>query len=193
MATTITTNEIRLSYVTLAQPKAAMPGQDPKYSVVMLIPKTDTATKAAIDAAINEAIQLAVASKWNGAAPQQVPNPIHDGDGLKTTGEPYGDECKGCWVINASCKADRKPRVVDLNLQDIIDPSQIYSGMYGRVNVNFYAYNFNGRKGIGCGLNHIQKTRDGEALGGAPMSVEAAFGAPAQAAPQINPVTGQPM
>lgn len=190
MSTTITTGEVRLSYVTLTSPKAAMPGQEEKYSVVMLIPKSDATTKAAIDAAIQEAIQGALAGKWNGAAPQVVPNPIHDGDGLKSTGNPYGDECKGHWVINASCKADRKPRVVDLNLQDIINPSDIYSGMYGRVNVNFYAYNYNGKKGIGCGLNHVQKTRDGEALGGAPMTVESAFGAPAGG---VNPITGQPM
>jgi hypothetical protein len=189
MATTVTTGEVRLSYCNLTQPKA-QPGQEPKYSVLVLIPKTDLQTKATIDAAIQEATQTAIAGKWNGTAPQVVPNPIHDGDGLKSTGDPYGDECKGHWVFNCSAKADRKPRVVDLNLQDIIDPSEIYSGMYGRVNVNFYAYNFNGKKGIGVGLNHVQKTRDGEALGGTAMSVEAAFGTPAQM--NIDPITGQP-
>lgn len=186
----ITTGEVRLGYVHLDKPFAQMNGQEAKYSVQVLVPKTDVATKAAIDAAIQEATQYGLQNSWNGVAPQVIPNPVHDGDGLKSTGEPYGPECKGCWVFSASAKADRKPRVVDLQLQDIINPSDIYSGMYGRVNVNFYPYNFNGRKGIGVGLNHVQKTRDGEALGGGNVSVEAAFGAPA---PAVNPITGQPL
>lgn len=185
----ITTGEVRLGYVHLDKPFAQMNGQEAKYSVQVLVPKTDVATKAAIDAAIQEATQYGLQNSWNGVAPQVIPNPVHDGDGLKSTGEPYGPECKGCWVFSASAKADRKPRVVDLQLQDIINPSDIYSGMYGRVNVNFYPYNFNGRKGIGVGLNHVQKTRDGEALGGGSVSVEAAFGAPAA----VNPITGQPL
>ncbi len=38
--------------------------------------------------------------------------------------------------------------------------------MYGRASINFYAFNSNGNKGIACGLNNLQKIRDGEPLGG---------------------------
>lgn len=200
MSTTITTGEARLSYVHLTQPHASMPGQAPKYSVAVLIPKSDVQTKALIDAAVQEATQNGIAGKWGGSAPAMVKTTLHDGDGVKDNGEAYGDECKGHWVLNCNASESHKPSVVDLQLQPIIDASEIYSGMYGRVNVNFYPFNFNGRKAIGCGLNHVQKTRDGEALGGGSVSVESAFGAPvAPTAPAqgvgvtINPITGQPM
>lgn len=214
----ITTGEVRLSYVHLTQPYAQK-GGEPKYSCTLLIPKSDANTYNAILGAIEEAKQYGLQNKWNGAAPPNVPNPLHDGDGVKDNGEPYGAECKGHWVMTASCKQDHQPRVVDTNMQDIINPSDIYSGMYGRVSVNFYAYNFQGKKGIGCGLQHVQKLRDGEPLGGMAVSVEEAFGnapgtnaaaiaqdqqvaqqATAQpqvannmGSPAVDPITGQPL
>ena len=53
----VLTGEVRLSYCSLTTPRAAKQGGEPKYSVTLLIPKTDTATKADIDAAINAAAQ----------------------------------------------------------------------------------------------------------------------------------------
>lgn len=197
----ITTGEVRLGYVHLDKPYTMKPDNPAKYSVMVLVPKTDTATMANINQAIAEAKDIGINNKWNGTAPPRIPTPIHDGDGVKQTGEPYGPECKGHWVFTAYAQADRKPRIVDINLQDIIDPTEIYSGMYGRVSVNFYAYNYGGRKGIGCGLNHVQKTRDGEPLGGTGISAEEAFGNPAPAqqtanavpggAPTLDPITGE--
>ncbi len=90
--------------------------------------------------------------------------PIGDGDGVKDNGEPYGEECRGCWVVRASSKT--RPSVVDLNIQPIIDPNAFYSGCYARATVSFYAYNQNGNKGVGCGLNNVQKLADGEPLSG---------------------------
>ena len=52
----VLTGEVRLSYCNLIQPRAPLSGQgDPKYSVTILIPKTDVATKADIDASIEAA------------------------------------------------------------------------------------------------------------------------------------------
>ena len=50
--------------------------------------------------------------------------------------------------------------------QPIIDTSEVYSGVYGRASITFYAFNSNGNKGIACGLNNLQKIADGEPLGG---------------------------
>lgn len=58
------------------------------------------------------------------------------------------------------------PGVVDADRQPIIERSEVYSGVYGRASINFYAFNVNGNKGIACGLNNLQKIRDGEPLGG---------------------------
>jgi hypothetical protein len=38
--------------------------------------------------------------------------------------------------------------------------------MYGRASIRFFAYHTAGKKGIGAGLCNVQKTRDGELLGG---------------------------
>lgn len=187
-STTVTTGIARLSYVHLTKPYAVMPGQPEKYSVTILIPKSDTQTMQAINAAIEAAKQIGVNNKWGGTAPAVVQTPVHDGDGVRPNGEHFGPECAGCWVINANANADHKPRVVNAGLQEILDPTEIYSGMYGRVNINFFAYAFAGKKGIGCGLGPVQKLKDGEALGGAAMTPQQAFGAPA-----VDPITGQPI
>jgi len=164
---TITVGECRLSYVSVFQPKPPYnnPAGELKYSVTALVPKTNLQAKAAIDAAIAAAIDQGVTKKWNGVRPPQPAISIHDGDGGKPSdGTPYGPECKGMWVFTAGCSPDRPPFVVDSAVQPIMQQSEVYSGMYGNVNVTFFPYANSGKKGVGIGLNGIQKTRDGEPL-----------------------------
>lgn len=189
-ANTITTGEVRLSYVNVFEPQAR-PGQaEAKYSVTVLVPKSDAVTKAAIDGAIAAAIETGVTKCWNGVRPPQPSLCVHDGDGARPSdGQPYGAECKGCWVFTASSR--NQPRVVNSAVQDIIDAREVYSGIWGRVNVSFFAYNSNGKKGIGCSLNHVQKLRDGDPLVDR-VSVEDAFGTAPAIPFQIDPITGQP-
>ncbi len=209
--TAVTTGRARLSYEHLFKPYAHQQGQEEKFSVTILVPKSDVATKSRIDAAIAAATQAGISKCWNGAKPPIVAIPVYDGDGVRpTSGEPFGDECKGCWVFTASSK--QAPQVVDLQLNPIINPSEVYSGCYARVSVNFFPYNSNGKRGIGCGLNAVQKLEDGEPLGGR-ISVEEAFGAPMPASaptpaspqytqpaaypqqyaqPAVDPITGMP-
>ena len=197
----VTINDVRFSYCNLFQPKAPFnnPQGEPKYSVTVLVPKTNTAAKATIDNAIAQAIDAGVSSKWNGVRPPQPAICVHDGDGPRPSdGSAFGEECKGCWVFTASTK--QPPFVVDEYVQNIIDPTKVYSGMWGNVNVTFFAYNNAGKKGIGCGLNGVQKIRDGEALGGQ-ITAQEAFkpvgtppaAAPAYAPPAVDPITGQPV
>lgn len=173
-ATTVTTGQVRLSYVHLFQPYANQPGQEPKYSVTILIPKSDFATKQRIDAAIQAAINKGVSGVWNGARPPQPKTPIWDGDGVRQNGEAFGPECKGHWVLTASSK--QQQAVVDASLNPIINQSEVYSGMYGRVNLNFFPFSNSGNRGVGAGLGPVQKLADGEPLGGR-ISAEQAFGA----------------
>ena len=185
----ITINGVRFSYCNLFEP-VSRNGQEPKYSVTLLVPKTNTAAKAAIDAAIQEAINAGVTKCWNGARPPQPAICVHDGDGVRPSdGMPFGEECKGCWVFTASSK--QQPFVVDTNVQNIIDPRLVYSGMWGNVSVNFFPYNQSGKKGVGCGLNGVQKTQDGEPLTSR-VTAEEAFSPVAGAAPRIDPITGLP-
>lgn len=199
----ITIENVRFSYCNLFQPQAR-PGQaEAKYSVTILVPKTNASAKAAIDQAVAQAIEAGVSKCWNGVRPPQPAICVHDGDGARPSdGQPFGEECRGCWVFTASSK--NQPFVVDAQVQNIIDPTQVYSGMWGNVNVNFFPYNSNGKKGVGCGLNGVQKTRDGEPLGNR-VTAQEAFRPVAQApapapnysqqyaAPAVDPITGQPM
>ena len=136
-------------------------------------------------------IEAGVTAKWGGVRPPAPAICVHDGDGPRPSdGQPFGPECKGHWVFTASCKADRPPFVVDAQVQKIINPADVYSGCYGNANVTFYAYNQAGKKGIGCGLNGIQKTRDGDPLVSR-VTAEEAFSAVAPAAPMPS-VAGWP-
>lgn len=187
--TNITTGEVRMSYVHLFKPYAAMPGQEEKYSVTVLVPKTDTDTMNRINAAIEAAKQKGVTEKWNGQCPPMIPTPVYDGDGVRPSdGLPFGPECKGHWVFTAGTKVDYPPEVVDAQCNPIINQSEVYSGMYGRVSVSFFPYAFGGKKGIGCGLGPVQKTRDGEPLSSGHVSAAQAFGMPQaqQPAPMQN-------
>jgi len=186
--TRVLTGTCRLSYVHLTQPYAQQADAEPKYSTTLLIPKSDIATKQRVDAAIEAAIQAGVSKSWNGVRPPVFGRPIYDGDGTRPSdGMPFGDECKGHWVMTASSK--QKPQVVDGNLNDILSASEIYSGMFARVTINFFAYNQNGKKGIGCGLGNVQKLGDGEPLGGRTDAATDFGGAPANAYAQ--PATPQ--
>ena len=156
--TKVITGKVRLSYAHLFEPHG-MEGQEPKYSVSVIIPKTDTDTLKAI----KEATELAKkngASKWNGKIPTTLKTPLRDGDLERPDDEAY----KGCYFINAN--SPKAPGIVDAALQPILERSEVYSGVYGRASINLYAFNSNGNKGIACGLNNLQKIKDGESLGG---------------------------
>ena len=203
--TNVTTGEVRFSYVHVFKPYSAVQGQDERYSVTILVPKSDADTMARINAAIEAAKQRGIADKWGGVCPPIVPTPVYDGDGVRPSdGMPFGEECKGHWVFTAAAKVDYPPEVVDRMGNPIINQSEVYSGMYGRVNVTFYPYMFGGKKGIGCGLGPVQKLRDGEPLGGGSVTAAQAFGSPqpaqqtagqapwGQPGTGVNPITGLP-
>lgn len=169
----ITTGKVRASYVSIFQPKAPQGGGEPKYSVTLLIPKNDAATINGVYAEIERAKQEGAQKAFGGNVPPVCKIPLYDGDGVQPSGVPFGDECKGHMVLRASAKL--QPVIVDVNKQNIINPADVYSGCYVRASINFFAYNTNGNKGIGCGLNAVQKVEDGEPLI-ARVSAEEAFG-----------------
>lgn len=177
--THVVTGKVRLSYAHLTAPyksQLADENDKAKYSVTLLIPKADAATKAKIDAAIRAAGEKGLANGRlkKGTPIDKLPTPIHDGDGVKADGyTPYGPECEGMWVMTAS--SDAQPKVVDLSLNPILDATEIYSGMWARVGLDFYTYS-NRKTGIGCGLGNVQKVADDEPLGAARASVDDDFG-----------------
>jgi len=159
----VTGPRTRFSYANVWEPKA-INGGTPKYSVSLIIPKDDTATINKIKAAIRAAYEEG-ASKLRGNGRSVPPldsirTPLRDADKENKEGEEY----KNCYFVNANSAT--APGIVDANCNAILERSEVYSGVYGRASINFYAYNTNGNKGIACGLNNLQKLHDGEPLGG---------------------------
>lgn len=157
--TKVTTGKVRLSYAHIFEPHAMNDGQEAKYSVSVIIPKTDKETLKAIKEATDQAKKDG-ASKWGNKIPANLKTPLRDGDVEREDDEAYA----GCYFLNASSK--NKPGVVDQNVQPVLDATEVYSGCYARLTLNFYAYNASGNKGIAAGLGNIQKLEDGEPLGG---------------------------
>lgn len=157
--TKVTTGKVRLSYSHIFEPHAMNDGQEAKYSVSVIIPKTDKETLKAIKEATDQAKKDG-ASKWGNKIPANLKTPLRDGDEERPDDEAYA----GCYFLNASSK--NKPGVVDQNVQPVLDTTEVYSGCYARLTLNFYAYNASGNKGVAAGLGNIQKLEDGEPLGG---------------------------
>lgn len=159
----ITGVNTRWSYVNAWEAKS-INGGAPKFSVSLIIPKSDTKTIEKIQAAIQAAYEEGQGKlKGNGKsvpALSVLKTPLRDGDAERPDDEAYAD----AYFINANSAT--APGIVDADRNPIFDRSEVYSGVYGRASINFYAFNSNGNKGIACGLNNLQKIRDGEPLGG---------------------------
>ena len=159
----ITGVKTRWSYANVWEPKS-INGGAPKYSVSLIIPKSDTKTvtavKNAIQAAYDEGQSKLKGNSKSVPALSAIKNPLRDGDAERPDDEAYKDS----YFINANSAT--APGIVDAARQPILECSEVYSGVYGRASINFYAFNSNGNKGIACGLNNLQKISDGEPLGG---------------------------
>ena len=158
--TKVVTGVVRLSYANVWEPKSINGGAE-KFSVSLIIPKADTKTLGAIQKAIDSAIEEG-RGKFGGKVPSKatLKLPLRDGDVDRPDDEAYTN----CYFVNANSSS--APEIVDKSLNPVLNRSEVYSGVYARASINFYAFNSNGNRGIACGLGNIQKVRDGEPLGG---------------------------
>ena len=168
--TKVITGKVRFSYVNIFKSRAFQAGQEEKFSICLLIPKKDKKTVADIRAAIEAAIKLGVAEKWGGKKPANLKLPLRDGDEERAD---EAEEYVGMYFLNAN--SNQKPGIIDMYKNEILDPTEVYSGCWGRASINFFPFNSNGNKGVAVGLNNIQKLGDDEPLGGARASAESDF------------------
>lgn len=165
METKVILNNVRFSYAHVFKAVAIEEGQTPKFSVSIIIPKSEKAQIDKIKKAIQNALEAGKA-KLGGKIPANYKNPLRDGDTERPDDEAYED----AYFINAN--STRRPGVVDANLEAIIDEDEFYSGCYGRASVNFYAFNTSGNKGVAAGLQNLQKLKDGDRLAGGSSAAE---------------------
>lgn len=169
-STKVVTGKVRFCYVNVFEPTAMNEGDTPKYNICILIPKNDAKTLDKINKAIEAAKQAGKAklADKNGKIPSNLKLPLHDGDDERSDDPAF----EGMYFINAN--SQRKPSIVDKDLNPIMGKEEFYSGCYGRASINFYAFNVSS-KGIAAGLNNLQKLEDGEMLAGG-STVEEDFG-----------------
>lgn len=169
----VVTGEVRLSFARLFEPHASGDDKEAKYSVMILVPKTDTRTIAAIERAQKAALEAGKAKPFGGTVPRVWKNTFRDGDEEYDTSE--NPEMAGMMFMTISSKADYPPGLVDRALRPIVDRSELYSGCYARVSMRAFPFAAQGNKGVSFGLNNVQKLRDGEPLGGTGTKAEEDF------------------
>lgn len=159
----ITGKQTRISYANLFEPKG-FEDSKPVYSASLIIPKDDKRTLALIQNAIEAAYQNGLFKLRGNSnttpALKDINTPLNDGDKKRGDDPAYAN----AYYINA--KNPDQPKLFDADRNPIIDRSEIYSGIYGRASITFYAYNRKGNKGIACSLHGLQKVADGKPLGG---------------------------
>ena len=152
----IITGKVRFSYANVWEPKS-INGSEPKYSVSIIIPKTDAETLKKITAAIVDAKKEGI-SKFGEKIFDNFKTPLRDGDVDRPEDAAYA----GSYFINAN--SNIKPGIVNKSVQVITDQSEFYSGCFGRASLVFYAYCAEENVGIACGLQNLQKLEEGEML-----------------------------
>lgn len=173
--TNFITEEVTFSYAHLFVPK---PNQEGilKYSVCILLDKTNKSERARWDAAIESAIQMGIAKGMFTANQRPIlKTPIRDGDEELKTEMKKGLEYKARWFVNANANVtDREgnpvppPAVTKPSngiAVPILDPLEMYSGCKGRAIISFYPF-ANKSKGIAVAVNGVYKTKDGDRLDG---------------------------
>ncbi len=163
--TKVVIGPVRFSYVNVFEPKAGPDGGPEKYSVAVLIPKDNEKAVKAVKDAIDAAI-AAGAAKLAGTGKNVVKStlklPLRDGDEEKPDDEVYA----GMFFLNASTQASNgRPQIVDSSRNPIMDQEEFYSGCWGYVSINFYAFS-RVNKGIAAGLQNLMKTKDDDKLSG---------------------------
>jgi hypothetical protein len=153
----VTTPEFRVSFPAVFEP-SGMQGQEKKYSVTMLFDKKAQATPEY--KALVALIRHAVEEKFPDASkrPKGLKNPLRNGSEKEQDG--YAD------TMFCTARSKTKPGLVDAQLQAIISAEEFYPGCYARATVNAFYYDQAGNKGVGLGLQNIQKLRDGEPFSG---------------------------
>lgn len=160
--TKVVTAPVRLAFAHLFEPYASLPNQDPRYSVTLMIPKSDRATLKAIATAQQAALEAGKSTKFGGKIPPNWSNTLHDGDTEQDL-EKYPEFAGFMYMAIAS---PTPPAVVDRALRPILNSTEVYSGCWARVSMNAFPFNTNGNKGVSFGLDNVQKYKDDSAFSG---------------------------
>lgn len=161
--TKVLTGKVRLSYANLFAPKKNDSGTD-TWGTALLIPKSDKKTLGALKRAAEQALADGISSSKlkAGTTLKNAWKTLKDGDERDDLEE--HPEYVGHYYMNVT--AYTRPGVVDQNVVEITDSSELQSGDYARLALSAYAFNRDGNRGVTFGLDNVQKWAKGEPLGG---------------------------
>lgn len=162
--TAVRLGEVRFSYCNVFSKRQNPDGTPGKYSVCVIIPKSNTEAVEMFEGAYEAARAAGKTTKWGGKIPAKVQLPLHDGDEERPDDPAFED----CYYFNCSSNNAPGIRVKDESgeVVEALDDGDFYSGCYGCVTVNLFPYSASGNNGVGVGLNNVIKLRDGEKLSG---------------------------
>lgn len=150
---------VRCSYVFVEKPRKNKDDDgEGKYSIQVIVSKDDPQVKK-----VKAAIKAAAVDKFGKDVKMGAMKlPLRDGDEERDEGE-YNN------TLFFNANASRKPGIVNRK-NEPADQADIeeycFSGAIFHVSVDFYAFNFQGRKGVAVGLNNIMLRKKGERMDG---------------------------
>lgn len=170
MANRFNTPQFRAAFISVFKARAQKQQDgsmgEAKYTVRAAFPPTTDLSQMKSEAA------LAAKEKWGDKVPKNIRSPFRLNEELDNPVAGLGDD----WtIVTFSAKADNKPGVVDAQVNEIMDESEVYSGAWFRVQTRAYAYDQAGNKGVSFALDNIQKMKDDEAIGNSKPKATAAF------------------
>jgi hypothetical protein len=167
MSTTVVTPKARMAFPELLEPKDDLSGRT-IYSMTLLFPKGTDLSE--LKAAAEEAALKKWPKKdaWKGL---KLQFPFSDGNTKgKTDAEGNFRVYKGyddTTVLNVKRQAKNGPPVVvQANPHlSVTDPAEVYGGRWCRAQLNAFAYEHAGNRGVSFGLNMVQLLEHDEPLG----------------------------
>jgi hypothetical protein len=154
---------VTLSFVHVVEPKEDLSGRL-MYSCQVLIPKAETKTVAEVRKAIQDAVEYGITKGKITKGMTTLASfkmPLRDGD--TDTTEANAATTAGHWYISA--RNSKAPGCIDKHGRPLTE-EDAYSGMIACVDVQFYAFNNAGNKGVACSLQNVLKVADGDRLDG---------------------------
>lgn len=169
MTNNIITPKFRAAYISVfraTKPRGADPDAKAKFSIRACFPPDTDMTQLKAEAA------MAAKEKWGDRIPKMLRSPFRRNDELENPIPGIGDD----WVIMTfNANEDRRPGLVDMSNQDILDESEVYAGAWYRAQIRAFAYDASGNKGVSFALLNVQKLRDDEPIGSARIPASKVF------------------
>ncbi len=165
------TPKFRIMWPNLVSKETKPDGSEGSFSLVALIPKTDTDGITALRALLKEAADEKFKGKMSG-----VKNPVKDGDKEVYTDSDGNETPKHPGYFFARMSSNSRPGIIGPDKQQVLDiEEEAYAGRWAIAQVNAWCYDTSGNKGVSFGLNNLMLLEHDDKLLGKKDKPEDAF------------------